>query len=217
LPSSKLERVAIFDFNGVIIDSIDVQRLAFLESYKHVGGKGSPSFATFLSHSGESVESIFLKMGLPSEMADTYREISRRHVSEICLYPEIEEVLRHLRNLEVRLVLLTGKDRDRVNEILIRLGISDCFDLVLSSTEIKNGKTDRTAFDEIERIFGKSLRCVMVGDGPNDIRFAKICGIGSVAASWGEVAPSRLESESPDFIAETPKEILKYLETSGWF
>lgn len=62
-----MNRAVIFDFDGVIINSLEVQRKAFTASYNKVIGEGTPPFKEFLSHSGNSIHNIFEIMGLPSE------------------------------------------------------------------------------------------------------------------------------------------------------
>ncbi len=58
----------LFDFDGVVIDSVSLQRFAFAKSYRHVIGEGEPPIDQYLSHSGDSFPNIMNKMGLPHDM-----------------------------------------------------------------------------------------------------------------------------------------------------
>ncbi len=59
--------------------------------------------------------------------------------------------------------------------------------------------------------FEKNL-AYLVGDTISDIREARLAGIKSIAVTWGYQSRNKLLEESPDFIAETPQDILDIFE-----
>lgn len=52
----------------------------------------------------------------------------------------------------------------------------------------------------------------MIGDGCNDIKAAKSAGIGSIAASWGDVNVEELAKEQPDIICDNMEQLKKVIE-----
>ncbi len=207
-----MKRIVILDLNGVIINSISVQRKAFYRSYYIVLGNGNPPpFEDFLRHSGNSIVEILQKMNLPVEMADIYREINRELINEIEIYSGIKELLIKLKENNFSLVLFTGKDRIRVLELLNKFSIYEYFDLLITSDDTINGKPNKDAFELIKQLFKDDIDCVMVGDGVNDLLFAKNCNIKSIAVTWGEIDKEILLKENPDYVAENPQEIANYL------
>lgn len=207
-----LIKAVVFDFNGVIIDSVDLQRFAFYESYKISVGEGSPSFEDFLKYSGDSVKNIFVKMNLPLEMVEHYKRISREKINDIKLYDGIIDLLRNLYIAGCKCSLCTGKDRERTVEILKKLNIYECFDTIICSDDIQNPKPHPEGLLYLMRYFNiMQENIVMVGDGCNDILFARNAGVKSIAVTWGEVDKKILEKEQPDFIVSTTNELLNVI------
>jgi phosphoglycolate phosphatase len=54
--------------------------------------------------------------------------------------------------------------------------------------------------------------CVYVGDMVEDIQACKKAGMPVIAVTWGLHSRSRLEAEKPDFIAETPSELIDFIK-----
>ena len=74
----------IFDLDGCLIDSKDVQKAALFGSYHIVVGDDKcPTYEDYIKHTGDSVDNVFKKMGLPAEMAEHYRRISSEAVDKI--------------------------------------------------------------------------------------------------------------------------------------
>ena len=74
----------IFDLDGCLIDSSEVQKAAFFGSYKEVvGDDHCPSYEEYIKHTGDSVNGMLKKMGLPAAMAASFRRISSESVDKI--------------------------------------------------------------------------------------------------------------------------------------
>lgn len=198
-----MRRAAIFDFDGVIINSTDVQRRAFLESYRIIVGNSVPSFEEFLSHSGDSIENIFKKMGLASEMVGLYRKICRENIDHIKVYDGIEALLAHLINKKILCGLCTGKDKTRVVEILNKLKLHRYFDTIVCPDDVINPKPHpESLLLALQRLDVSARHSVMIGDAENDIICAREAGVRSIAVTWGDISRKSLEKASPDFIVE---------------
>jgi phosphoglycolate phosphatase len=52
----------------------------------------------------------------------------------------------------------------------------------------------------------------LVGDTISDISEARLAGINSIAVTWGYQSRNKLLEKSPNFIAETPQDILDIFE-----
>lgn len=204
-----LEKGIIFDFDGVIINSSEVQRQALFESYKLVvGDDKTPSFEEFFSHSGDSLCNILRKMDLPLAMIEPYRNISRKRRGLIKVYQGIRELIIQLKSEGFKCGLCTGKDRDRTVEILKELDLLQLFDTVVCSDDVENPKPSPDSL--LFAINNIGIRCedvVMIGDARNDILCARSVGVKNIAVTWGDVARSVLEEESPDYIVNTMDEL----------
>jgi len=205
----KVKKVIIFDLDGVIIDSSDIQKQALFESYRIVGGKRKISFEEFIMHSGDSLENIFQKMELPLEMLDHYRRISCEQISKINIFNGMDNLLAKIR-AEFLCALCTGKERKRVLEILDKKEIKNYFNIIICSDDVNNPKPNPESINLILKELGcKKESSVMIGDAKNDILCAKSAGIKSIAVTWGCFEKSELIKQEPDVIAEDISELYK--------
>jgi len=203
-----LKKGIVFDFDGVIINSTEIQRYAFLESYRLIVGEGTPSFEEFLSYSGDSLDNIFLKMKLPLEMIEPYRRISRERVWAIKVYDGMKDLLELLKKKGYECAICTGKDRLRTLEILDKLKLSKYFKTVACSDDVKNPKPHPDSLNmAINNLGVRRDNVVMIGDAKNDILCAKRAGVKVIAVTWGEVPKTVLEAECPDHMADTVEEL----------
>jgi pyrophosphatase PpaX len=204
-------KAVIFDFDGVIIDSTEVQRRALFESYELiVGGKDHPSFDEFLSHSGDSLVNILRKMKLPVEMVGHYKVVSRRNLGDIKVYEGIEELLIKLRNRKVKCGIFTGKDRARTLEILTYHCLMEYFDVVVCSDDIERPKPDPEGLLLAMKALDVDVRdAIMVGDAPNDIASACNAMVKSIRVSWGEASKCTFGQYVPDFTADTVEKLFE--------
>ncbi|MEC0090215.1 HAD family hydrolase [Paenibacillus macquariensis] len=207
-----MEKGIVFDFDGVIIDSSEIQRQAFTESYNLIVGEGTPSIDEFLSHSGDSLENIFIKMKLPLEMVEPYKRISREKIGGVKIYNGMSDLLKLLKKNGYKCGLCTGKDRLRTLELLDKLMLNEYFDTVVCSDDVKNPKPHPDSLVLAINNLGVSFdSVVMVGDATNDIICAKLAGVKVVAVTWGDVPKNVLEQESPDYMVNTVDELLNVI------
>ena len=200
----------IFDMDGCLIDSTDVQKSAFYGSYKEiVGGDICPDFSEYLKHTGDSLPNIFRKMGLPVEMASPYRRISSESVDKIIVNYDCVKLIREMRDMGAKVAICTGKDHYRTVDILRFYEIEDCFDVIVASDDVDNPKPfPDSALKSIEELGVSSDSCIMIGDGYNDILCAKNAGIRSVLTLWyGDLGVSR----EADYTVETVDELRELL------
>lgn len=194
----------VFDLDGVLIDSLEVQRSAYYGSYEEVVGDGNaPEFSEFLKYSGDSLPRIFSKMGLPVEMVEPYRRISREAVDKIIVNEEAMELIRRLRKRDVKCAVCTGKDRRRTVEILDTYGVTELFDAIVCSDDVSEPKPSAVPVLKAMELMGEGVgsdNTVVVGDGYYDIQSAHSAGCEAVLTLWyGDAGVPR----EADYVAET--------------
>lgn len=192
----------IFDFDGVIIDSHDVQVKALTKSFKEICKDGDPPYDEFFKLSGDSLKNIFTQLNLPLQMIPIYQKTSRENIGLIKIHEGMIELLQKLNELSCYCALCTGKDRSRTIEILQYFNIEHLFKIVVCSDDIINPKPHPESLKLIMNELGASFEnTVMIGDSINDILSAKNAGIKSIAVTWGDVTEKDLEDSNPDRIS----------------
>lgn len=210
-----MNKAACFDFDGVIINSTEVQRHAFKESYYAVTGKNAEEklIQEFFHNSGDSLPNIFKKMNLPMDMVGLYRTISIEQSGRIKLHENMKELLAYLNEQGVYCGLCTGKDRERTIKILEDMGLACYFKSVVCSDDVSKPKPDPESLYALMKTMDASQDyVVMVGDANNDIKCAKSAGIPSIGVTWGDVRKEMLLKENPDYIADQVSELKSYLK-----
>jgi phosphoglycolate phosphatase len=63
-----------------------------------------------------------------------------------------------------------------------------------------------------EKLRVKPMECIYVGDMVEDIQACRKAKMTVVAVTWGLHSRSRLEAENPDYIADTPQQVVGYIK-----
>lgn len=204
----------IFDFDGVIINSRDVQKGALRESYRVCVGDGEPPYKEFFRLSGGSLEDIFTTLKLPLSMIDHYRKYSIDHIEEVKIIDGMEEVLKYLMDRRFKIGLCTGKDRVRTVQLLDKLRITRYFGGIVCSDDVSFPKPNAESLIKCMHYLGaRHNDTVMIGDAANDIWCAHHAVVRSVAVTWGEGSLEDLKNAKPDYIVASPGELMDIIET----
>lgn len=211
-----MSKYLVFDFDGVIINSHDLQKKALLESYKEVVGKGEPPYNEFFKNSGDSLGNIFSKLNLPMEMLPLYTSISKCNLDMITMHDGIRQMLKEFTAKGYKLALCTGKERKRTLDILKYLNIQRFFKAIVCSDDVKNPKPSPDSLIKcIDDLKGKLEKAVMIGDSVNDIICAKNAGVYSIGVTWGDLERHAIVHAMPDAVADNVNELIKTIEEIG--
>ena len=202
----------IFDFDGVIINSHDVQVKALTESFKAICKEGIPPYDDFFKLSGDSLKNIFTQLGLPLEMIPLYQKISRENIGLIKIHEGMIELLQKLNELGCNCALCTGKDRSRTIEILKYFNMDYLFKIVVCSDDVINPKPHpESLFVIMEKLGASPENTVMVGDGINDILSAKNAKIESIAVTWGDTPKKELKKYAANYFIDLYEDLFEIL------
>ena len=204
-------QAAVFDLDGVLVDSFATMREAFSIAYAEVVGPGTPPFEEYRRHMGLYFPDIMRKMGLPLAMEGPFIEASRRHACRVRVYDGVAEMLRSLRNAGLTIGVATGKHGWRARELLAAVGLSSTLDIVLGGDEVARPKPAPDIVEAcLEKLGVSAEHAMYVGDAPADMRSARAAGVRSVAALWGTdfQGPGPLLAERPDLVCRQPSDVV---------
>lgn len=176
----------IFDLDGCLIDSSEVQKEAFFGSYEEiVGDDNCPSYEEYIKQTGNSVDGMLKNLGLPAAMADPFRRISREAIDKIKVNWEAMDLIKGLRNQGCKIALCTGKDHYRTVDILKYYHVDDLFDILVCADDVTEPKPSAVPILEVIKCLGcKKDDVIMIGDGYNDVLSAKNAGVKSILTLW---------------------------------
>ena len=210
----KLIQTVVFDFDYTLADSSKGVVLCVNHALK---GLGLPPV---------DEERIKRTIGLPLEQ--TFRQLTGRddpnqerefvrlyvqRADEIVaglttLLPAVPETLRLLKVPGLALGIISNKFRRRIEVIMERENLLDCFDVIVGSEDVVHYKPDpESLLSAIGRLGSSPSSCLYVGDSVTDGETAKRAGVPFVAVLTGVTTREEHERYQPQAILESLAEL----------
>ncbi len=200
----------IFDFDGTIADSFESVLTIFEEITKRPEKLTAEEIDILR---GQSLRQIikYLKIKkwqLPGMVFKAKKLIGVR-ITEIKTFPDMPETLKQLRNNGCGMYILSTNSADNIDRFLKKNGLDGYFAGISGDIGLQ-GKASA-----LKKIIGRykldKSSCYYIGDEVRDILAAKKAGVTSVGVTWGFNDPAAIKDAKPDFIADSPKGLLKIL------
>ena len=213
-------RLAIFDLDGVLVDSWGLMQRALSDAVAACGGGGGPPVEAFRHQLGKPLPRIAAVLGLPPSFVPAYVDSSRRNVGLVKPFDGVVGGLGRLREHGLRLAVATGKDRHRSLELLDRFGLRHHFAQVVGGDDVDHGKPHPEALAKILEEQGvEQDEAVFIGDTPLDARCAAAAGVRLLAVAWGIASCEELHQAGATHIAaDVPQlfEWIRQLQEGSW-
>ncbi len=203
-----MKKTIMFDFDGTLADSKDVafkiyNELAEEHNYKKIKKSEIPEI------SRASIVEKCKMLNVPKfKLAFLFYEATKRfkeHILNINLFDGIKEVVDILNNEDFNLVVVSSNSEDAIKEILHRNDVH-VFTNIFSSKNLF-GK-HKTINNYIKKNNLKREDIIYVGDELRDIDSCKKSGVKIISVSWGFDSPELLMNNKPDYLVNTPGEIV---------
>lgn len=204
-------RGLLFDFDGVLINSLPVMRSAFSAALDEIYGDSQPDhdalFARYRNYLGMGFPEIMRQLGLSQDMYQPFRRHSRLLAHEVRLYEGVPELLQWGRQQGLPMGIATGKDYERTLELLERLGIRDFFGSVYASDTVSAPKPAPEMALRFAAENNLPLDSILLlGDAEADIRCGQAARCRTAAVSWGYGDARALRALHPTHIFDTPQD-----------
>lgn len=190
----------IFDFDGVIVDTEPLHYAAFQRLLEplNLGFSWDEYVATYM---GFDDRDAFLEafqsrgkelaggelQGLIDRKAHIFQEIIRDGITP---YPGVVELIRLIHDRSLPLAISSGALRSDITPILDSLGISDCFDIIVTAEDVAKSKPDPECYrlahvllNEARSLSIPADRVMAIEDTPAGISAAKGAGLQVVAVT----------------------------------
>ena len=202
--------VVMFDFDGVIVDSLDIFSTAFLEACSAVGLEGFSSTADLLAVMESNYYAGMRARGVDDARgAEVLRRLgaslvrARHWLRPFPLMPQVLEELSDVRTV----VIVTSSPNDVVQGWLHGHDVPGVSEVAGADTALS--KVDKIRSLQ-ERFPGQDVYWY-VGDTSGDVREAREAGATPVGVAWGWHEPEQLIEAGAERIARSPAELLTIL------
>jgi len=129
------------------------------------------------------------------------------------LYPGVKELLQFLKEKNILLSIYTGKGREASLLTLKKLEIYDCFDLIITGSDVKDHKPSPEGIEIfLDKYSLDKERVLMVGDAPADIKAARAAGVQVASAVWDSYAREEVLEMESNFVFHTVEEMKTFFE-----
>jgi pyrophosphatase PpaX len=206
-------RAVLFDFDGTLADSTEL----IMRSWRHMMAThhgAVPPDEEWLSGFGMTLETQVARFArFPEEareMLESYRSFQRLHHDEMLRpFPGVVEVVRELERRGVGLAIVTSKHREATLRGMDLCGVVEHFPVIVTPEDVSEPKPHpEPVLHALERLGVRAEEAVFVGDSPHDMAAGRAAGTRTAAALWGPFPRAALEREEPDWLLESPEEVL---------
>jgi phosphoglycolate phosphatase len=203
-------RLAIFDFDGTLADSLPWFRASFQDMITRFD-LAPVRDDEVEGLRGMSAREIMARLNvsmwqLPAIVSDM-RKRKLAAASEISLFAGIPTILTDLQRLGIKTAIVSSDSEASVRQVLgpatARIARFDCGAAVFG----KHRKFRRVA----RKLGAKPSETICIGDEIRDIEAAKAAGMDSGAVAWGYAHPSALQAAGPTHLFNSIEEMIERL------
>ena len=203
----------IFDYDGVLIDSLDNAISVGAEFCRSISHNHTPTRETIEALDIATYDELARSIGLSNAQVERFCAYVFERFQAISpamtFFPEMEALLHRIASKNIAIV--SGNSKNVISAKLETYELADKITCIFGALEPGN-KTEKilNACRRFEVDVG--LSC-MIGDSVSDIRYAKRAGVQSIAVTWGWQSRHRLVQEDPDFIVNRVQELASLIDS----
>jgi len=201
-------KLLLFDFDGVLVDSLDVYEKTVtlcLAKINHPLKRGRQEFLELFD--GNFYEMLAQKgVSLDKFMTASVDILSQVNYKEIKPFEAMWPVLQELKKKHC-LIVISSNDTPTIQEALRLYGFEDIFQEILGS-DFMLSKKDKMLY-AIKKYSAMPSDIYYIGDTIGDIKEGKQAGVKTIGVTWGWHDKAKMASSSPDHLFDDPQELLQ--------
>jgi phosphoglycolate phosphatase len=205
--------IILFDFDGVLADTLDDLLNFAREVCAQLGLPRNPTPADLEVLDTMSFVDYGQQLKLPPQYIDAFVSQCLQKFNKRSRPPEIFEGMGQVITEAARhntIAIVTGNTTPTVDEFLKENNLREHIKLIIG-VEQKGTRPEK--IERALRELGQGEKAAyMVGDAVSDIRAARETSTKSIAVGWGHQSPVRLMTAAPDYLVDSPQELLELLK-----
>ncbi len=205
----------LFDFDGTLLDTNEL----IIQSFLHVLDAEFPGKFTkedMIPFIGPSLKESFstIDANKAEEWIQQYRLWNTEHHDELAKeFEGVKSTLQALRQLGIRLAIVSTKRIDSLTKGLRLLDIEDLFEVIVSMDDVKKVKPDpEPILLALEKMHLEKEEVLMIGDNSHDILGGKNAGVRTAAVAWSLKGEEFLIQFKPDYMLHQMTDLLSIVE-----
>lgn len=208
-------KALLFDFDGTLLDTNEL----IIETFLHLLNDKFPgqySAQDCLKFIGPSLKETFdeLTPDESDEMVARYREWNAVHHDELVKgYDGVLETLQQLKEMGLRLAVVTTKNRAGITRGMRVLGAEGIFEYCITMDDVTHVKPHpEPIFLALEKLGVAKEEAIMIGDNSHDIEGGKNAGVRTAGVAWSFKGEDYLRACNPDFMLQHMTDLLEIVK-----
>lgn len=184
-------KLIIFDYDGVLVDSVSANSRAFVKALMNLGFEVNPSDFIIGNSLKEQLQYVMEKYQIQAsyeEFKSQFENIVKKESKKIKFRKEFIDLIEDL-SREFTLAIASNNSRDNIINILSANGVEDCFDKITGIGKGKKfqGASKKETLEEVLNSLDFSAKqALLIDDIPKHIRVAHSMGFKTIAFVYKE-------------------------------
>ncbi|SMD13918.1 HAD family hydrolase [Sporomusa malonica] len=196
----------MFDYDGVIVDSLQVFCMNYIAACQENGLSEIETEKDVLALFEHNVYATLLQRGVMAQTIDKilkdYERRQSEYLLELKLFDSMGDALNEI-SKNNKIFIITSNVSIATESVMQRHGIN-CFE------EVIGAEKEKSKIRKIEMVMArfKELPAFYVGDTKGDMIEGKAAGTKTVGVAWGWHGIEKLKEGGADFIVQSPQELV---------
>ena len=213
-------KLALFDYDGTIVDSAGMIVQGAIEAFR-MCGLPDPDPQKVRENIGRPLAvalDVYMPVGYtvtPEQISEAYRswyaEQGRLGLQNEPLYPGMVELIHELKSNDWLIGIATNKSRIGLTNGLAKHNLSNIFDITLSTDENIAKPNPAMALRAMKELGVEEKYSVIIGDTINDIGLGVNSGITSIGVTWGYNNSKLLISAGANHLVDNAQDLSKLM------
>ena len=213
-------KLALFDYDGTIVDSAGMIVQGAIEAFR-MCGLPDPDPQKVRENIGRPLAvalDVYMPVGYtvtPEQISEAYRswydEQGRLGLQNEPLYPGMVELIHELKSNDWLIGIATNKSRIGLTNGLAKHNLSNIFDITLSTDENIAKPNPAMALRAMKELGVEEKYSVIIGDTINDIGLGVNSGITSIGVTWGYNNRKLLTSAGANHLVDNAQDLSKLM------
>ena len=216
-----MAKVAIFDVDGTLLDSVDLHAMAWHEAMLRFGH--DVSFEQARSQIGKGGDKLIPFFLSEDEQRDHGKELDSwrsehfktRYLPLVRPFSAVPDLLRRSRDAGLLIAVASSAKKDELEKYLDIAGIRKLTDQTMSSEDVDESKPAPDIFEAVlEKLVIEGRNAVAIGDTPYDAEAARKAGIRTIGVLCGGFPEDELRNAGCAEVYSGPAALLACFERS---
>ena len=207
--------ILVFDFDGTIADTFDLmlrvsKTLSEKFKIRQIERREIEAFRD--KTSWQIIQALKIPLWKIPLMIQKARSEFAKQMASVTPFPQMTQVLHQLKSTNCQLGIITTNSSANVNLFLKNYGLF-LFDFIISTSRISQ---KHKHLKQIKKNLSVDHSMIYIGDETRDIEAARKAEVTSVAVTWGYNSQKALKAYKPDYLVNTPQELLEVLNKNSF-